>query len=132
MKIEVVAALIFQQGRLLACQRSASGPFPLKWEFPGGKVEDGEEPEAALKRELREELGIEVRSATEFWRYQHGYLDGTEVELRFYRVDDYQGTVKNRVFNKILWSGIQALPKLDFLDADLELVKSLARRELVL
>lgn len=132
MKIEVVAALIFQQGRLLACQRSASGPFPLKWEFPGGKVEDGEEPEAALKRELREELGIEVRSATEFWRHQHGYPDGTEVELRFYRVDDYQGTVKNRVFNKILWSGIQALPKLDFLDADLELVKSLARRELVL
>jgi len=127
-----VAALIVQQGRLLACQRSESGPFPLKWEFPGGKIEAGEEPVAALKRELREELGIELQSATEFWRHKHSYPDGTEVALRFYRVDAYQETVENRVFNNIIWVEIQALPELDFLEGDLPLIEMLGRRELAL
>ena len=55
--IEVVAGLIFKDGRLLACQRRAEGAFPLKWEFPGGKIESGEVPSEALTRELRENWG---------------------------------------------------------------------------
>ena len=58
--VEVVAGLIFDQDRLLVCQRDSRGSFALKWEFPGGKLEPGEEYEGALRRELKEELGIEA------------------------------------------------------------------------
>ena len=129
--MEVVAALICRRGRLLVCQRSDAGSFPLKWEFPGGKVKTGEGHAAALMRELREELGIEVRSAAEVARHKHGYPDGTEVELRFYRVDDYDGTAENRVFQKILWVEIERLREIDFLEGDLPLVEKLTRRELI-
>ena len=57
---QVVAALILKDGKVLICQRTQHQPMPLKWEFPGGKIEPGEHPEAALKRELDEELGIEA------------------------------------------------------------------------
>lgn len=132
MTMEVVAALICRRGQLLVCQRSEAGLLPLKWEFPGGKVDAGESHEAALRRELREELGIEVRSAVEILRHKHGYPDGTEVELRFYRVDDYEGAVENRVFQKILWVEIQRLHEIDFLAGDLPLIEKLRRRELIL
>ncbi len=130
--MEVVAALICQRGRLLVCQRSEAGLLPLKWEFPGGKVDAGESHEAALRRELREELGIEVRSAVEILRHKHGYPDGAVVELRFYRVDDYEGAVENRVFQRILWVEIQRLDEIDFLAGDLPLIEKLTRRELTL
>ncbi len=132
MTTEVVAALIRRGDRLLVCQRSEAGPFPLKWEFPGGKVKPGEEHRAALARELREELGIEVRSAVEILRHKHGYPDGTEVKLRFYRVDEYDGTAENRVFQKILWVEIQRLREIDFLEGDLPLIGKLTRREMTL
>ena len=62
--LTVVAGLIYKDGRLLVCQRRPGGAFPLKWEFPGGKVEKGESDIDALRRELREELAVEVREAT--------------------------------------------------------------------
>ena len=57
----VVAGILERDGRILICQRKADQAHPLKWEFPGGKVEAGEEPEAALQRELNEELAGPVR-----------------------------------------------------------------------
>ena len=73
MAIEVVAALIYQRDHLLVCQRRVGGSFPLKWEFPGGKVERGEGYFKALQRELTEELGIEIKSATEIFRHRYLY-----------------------------------------------------------
>lgn len=128
--IEVVAALIHQQARLLVCQRREGGSFPLKWEFPGGKVEKGEEYLTALQRELREELDIEVQSATEVFRHKHLYPGQTEVELVFFRVEDFQGVVSNRAFQRILWVEIQGLKELDFLEGDLLLIGKLMRQEL--
>ena len=61
--IHVVAGIVVESGRVLLAQRSRHRSFPLLWEFPGGKVEPGEQPEAALVREFREELGIEVEPA---------------------------------------------------------------------
>jgi 8-oxo-dGTP diphosphatase len=101
--MEVVAALIYRDDRLLVCQRRETDSFPLKWEFPGGKVEKGEGPLGALRRELREELGIEVQSASEVFRHAHSYSSGTEVELTFYRVKQYSGVVMNLVFQELLW-----------------------------
>jgi len=128
--IQVVAALLYRENRLLVCQRKENGAFPLKWEFPGGKVERGEGNLAALCRELREELGIEVQSATEIFRHKHLYPDRTEVDLTFFRVDDYRAPVANRVFQRILWIEVQRLKELDFLEGDLPLIEKLARQEL--
>ena len=129
--MQVAVALICRQDRLLVCQRREGGAFPLKWEFPGGKVETGEGYSSALRRELKEELGIEVQSATEVYRHSHLYPGGTEVELVFFRVDDYSGRVENHVFQRILWVEIPSLLGLDFLEGDLPIIEKIMRRELV-
>lgn len=128
--LEVVAGLIFQEGRLLVCQRRKERPFPLKWELPGGKVEGGEGCLDALQRELKEELGIEVQSAKEVFQYNHLYQDGTVVRLTFFRVDRYRGEPANLAFQQILWAEIQRLGKLDFLAGDLPLIDQVMRGEL--
>ena len=128
--LEVAAGLIFQEGRLLVCQRRKESPFPLKWELPGGKVEGGEECLAALQRELKEELGIEVQSAKEVFRHNHLYPGGMAVRLTFFRVDRYQGEPANLVFRQIRWAEIQRLSKLDFLAGDLPLIDQVMRGEL--
>ena len=75
----VVAALILKDGLLLACQRTRHQPMPLKWEFPGGKIEDGEQPRDAMRRELEEELGIVAEVGTEVARIVHGHPTLSEV-----------------------------------------------------
>jgi 8-oxo-dGTP diphosphatase len=124
--IEVVAGLIFDQGRVLVCQRKLQSSFALKWEFPGGKVEPGEEPESALRRELREELGIEAGLLNEISRHEHCYPKIMKVNLRFFRVVDYSGQAKNLVFQQIKWAAVNELMAMDFLEADLPLVRKLA------
>src|SRR5512145_3010989 len=116
MAIRVVAALLFREDRVLACQRRAVALFPLKWEFPGGKVEEGEGDVAALKRELREELAIEVQSATEVLCYIYQYPKWSEVELTFFRVESYQGEIENLAFESVAWVRPDQLGSLDFLD----------------
>jgi 8-oxo-dGTP diphosphatase len=123
--VEVVAGLIFDQDRLLVCQRPPGGSFALKWEFPGGKLEQGEGYEAALRRELREELGIEAGRFNEIFRHEHVYPNITKVNLRFFRVEDYSGEVQNRVFQQIKWVTVKELLELDFLDGDLPIIRKL-------
>jgi 8-oxo-dGTP diphosphatase len=125
--MQVVAALIVQANRLLICRRREGGPFPLKWEFPGGKVEPGEGLAQALFRELREELDIEIPSAKEIFRHSHTYRDATQVELIFYRVDEYRRKIVNKIFHEIRWAGLDELEQFDFLDGDLPLIERLAR-----
>jgi 8-oxo-dGTP diphosphatase len=123
--IEVVAGLIFDQDRLLVCQRNSRGSFALKWEFPGGKLERGEEYECALRRELKEELGIEAGRLREIFRHEHLYPKIARVNLRFFRVEDYSGEVKNLVFQQIKWVPVRDLVQMDFLDGDLPIVQKL-------
>jgi len=123
--VEVAAGLIFNRDRLLVCQRNARGSFALKWEFPGGKLEPGEEYEGALRRELKEELGIEAGRLSEIFRHQHLYPKIATVNLRFFRVDDYSGKLKNLVFQQIKWVLIKELAQIDFLDGDLPIVQRL-------
>ncbi len=124
--IEVVAGLIFEKGRVLACRRRADGPFPLKWEFPGGKIEPGEGPEAALARELREELGIEIDGLQQVFAHAHAYADFPTVRLEFFHVPAYRGEIVNRVFEQIRWVGPNELSRLDFLEGDLPVIEWLA------
>jgi 8-oxo-dGTP diphosphatase len=122
----VVAALIFKDGKILVCQRTRHQTMPLKWEFPGGKIEEGEQPRDALRRELDEELGIDAKVGDEVARIKHQYKSGSSVELRFFVVHEYKGELENKIFRDMRWSERSELPSFDFLEADLELVKDLA------
>ncbi len=130
--ITVVAALIERKGKLLICQRRRDAAFPLQWEFPGGKVHAGETPQAALARELQEELGVSAQIGREIYRTRHRYAQlRDELELIFYSVTlAGDATLTNLAFEAIAWSPALALPAHDFLPADRELVVKLASREL--
>jgi len=128
---QVVAALIVKNDKLLVCQRTRYQTMPLKWEFPGGKIEEGEQPRDALRRELDEELGIDADVGDEVARVRHQYKNGGAVELRFYAVREYRGKLENRIFKEVKWAGRTELPKYDFLEADLGLVKELAKGKLL-
>jgi len=127
----VVAALIEKDGKLLVCQRTRHQTMPLKWEFPGGKIEDGEQPSDALRRELEEEIGIVATIGDEVARIRHEYPNRSMVELRFFVVREYEGEVENRIFRDIQWAAPTDLPKYDFLEADLTLVRDLAAGKLL-
>jgi 8-oxo-dGTP diphosphatase len=121
----VVAGLIWRQGRLLICRRSLHDAFPGKWEFPGGKVEAGEEPRAALMRELDEELGISARIGGEAATIEHQYPGRRPVRLLFFHVCEFTGTPVNRVFEEIRWVEPPGLSGYDFLAGDLPLIERL-------
>jgi 8-oxo-dGTP diphosphatase len=122
----VVAALIVKDGKILVCQRTKHQTMPLKWEFPGGKIEEGEQPRDALRRELDEELGIDATIGDEVVRIRHEYRSGNSVELRFYVVHEFRGELENRIFRDMKWAERTELPSFDFLEADLKLVSDVA------
>ena len=128
----VTAAVIERDGRVLVCRRRADQSHPLKWEFPGGKVEPGEDPAAALGRELQEELGITTGKIEEITRFPFQYPGRPPILLIFFGVSSYSGAVQNRIFDEIRWVAPQQLPQLDFLEGDIDFVRRLAhaRREL--
>lgn len=108
-------------------QRRSDGRHPLKWEFPGGKVEPGESPQQALVRELREELEIDAHIGSELARYEHHYTRSSRVHLLFFAVPRFAGEPAARVFEQIRWIDLHSLADLDFLDGDLDFVKRLSR-----
>ena len=122
----VVAALILKEEKVLVCQRTRYQTMPLKWEFPGGKIEEGEQPRDALRRELDEELGIEAKVGEEVARIRHEYKGGGSVELRFFVVREYKGELENKIFKDMQWAKRSQLREYDFLEADQTLVKDLA------
>ncbi len=124
-EIKVVAGLLFMENKLLVCQRGPNGAFPLKWEFPGGKLEKGESWEGALRRELKEELAIEVEGTHELFATTHTYPGIYKVKLKFFEIRRFHGVLQNRVFRAIDWVGVDDLKRLDFLEADLPLIEKL-------
>jgi 8-oxo-dGTP diphosphatase len=123
--MDVVAAVIEREGRILICQRRA-GRHALKWEFPGGKIEPGEDSRSALVRELREELQIEAIIGAEMHTATIRYPDGPPIRLQFYRVTEFSGEPVNLEFQQIVWEDRRNLAGYDFLEGDIEFVKKLA------
>jgi 8-oxo-dGTP diphosphatase len=124
----VVAAVIEREDRrLLIGQRRRNDTSPLKWEFPGGKVEVGEEPEAALARELREELGATLVRAVEIGRVNHEYADRPQtLEIRFFAAKIRECDLVPKPFEQIAWVLPKELGSYDFLAANAPLVAQLA------
>jgi 8-oxo-dGTP diphosphatase len=123
----VVAAVIEREDRrLLIGQRRKDDSSPLKWEFPGGKVRKGEAAEAALARELREELGVTLTKCVEIGRVLHQYAGSPEeLEIRFFAAN-VEGEAKPLCFEQIAWVLPKELGGYDFLAANRELVANLA------
>jgi 8-oxo-dGTP diphosphatase len=122
----VVAALIEGDTGLLICQRSRRDPFPLKWEFPGGKVNPGESMQAALARELEEELGVKARIGAEVYRTRHRYGEmDRDVELAFLAASVNPAEIRNLAFEQMTWTTRARLADYDFLEADRALVEKL-------
>ena len=122
----VVAALILREEQVLICQRRPGQPMEMQWEFPGGKIEPGETPEQALRRELQEELGIDATIGTCIANLVHNYRNGGAVHLQFFTVYQFDGVLQNKIFNDVRWSPLKDLPSYDFLAADKKFVRDLA------
>lgn len=116
--VSVVAGIISHGGKILIGQRKIRDWHGGKWEFPGGKIEYGEEPSAALARELREELGIEATIGAELHRYAFHYDERPPVELIFFEVRHFSGVPVNYEFEQILWEDSARLSAYDFLEGD--------------
>jgi 8-oxo-dGTP diphosphatase len=128
--IAVVAAVIESHGKILVCQRQRGDTFGLMWEFPGGKVKQGETSEQALARELHEELGATAMVGRELFRTTHRYAELSEpIELTFYSASLDTDLIRNLAFETMEWRAPQSLPELNFLPADREFVAMLATND---
>ncbi|HXS21537.1 MAG TPA: 8-oxo-dGTP diphosphatase MutT [Steroidobacteraceae bacterium] len=123
----VVAAAIFDDtGRVLIAERPAGKHMAGRWEFPGGKVAPGESEEGALRRELREELGIEVTAARPLMRLTHRYPD-RQVELSMWVVERYRGEPRPLDRQRLKWVERPSLADEDLLEADGPFVAALVQ-----
>jgi mutator protein MutT len=125
--IEVSAGLVFREGRLLITRRRMQDHLGGLWEFPGGKREPAESFEDCLRRELLEELGIEVRVGELAADILHAYPDKT-VYLRFYRCVWVSGEPRPMGCEALAWVGMDDLSRYAFPAADRQLIEQLDRR----
>jgi len=123
-RIRVVAGVIGKGGRVLVAKRREGDKLAGKWEFPGGKVDAGETPEDALKRELHEELGIETEVGAFLCRSCHDYSH-LSVELLAYLVSHVSGEMIPHVHDEIRWVKPEDLSGYDFPDANLPVIRAL-------
>ena len=125
-KVDVAAAVILRpDGSFLLGQRAPDTFYPGYWEFPGGKVEPGETPRAALVRELHEELGIEVDTAYPWIVREHVY-EHAHVRLHFFRVVAWHGELRDHVHSALSWQRADALDVSPMLPANAPVLKALA------
>ena len=120
--LQVTCAIIAHANKILICQRSASMKLPLKWEFPGGKIEAGESKEECLRREIKEELNIDISIERALTMIEHHYPD---FSLRLYPfVCGLQsGEVKALEHAQAIWVAIDQLADYDWAEADLPIVR---------
>ena len=126
----VVGGLIYQNKKILICQRKEEGDHPLKWEFPGGKLKDYENNQEALKRELKEELGIEIYEMIFFDEYFYEYKKlSKNLKLVFFQIFQFKGEIKNKVHQQLKWIEISKLGDYDFLEGDFKIIDKLINND---
>jgi len=123
----VAAAVMKQENRILICQRARDDDFGLLWEFPGGKLEEGETPEQCIVREITEELGLDIRVTGILAVTKHN--DGEQdVHFTFYEVEIISGEVTLNVHETAVWAPLDTLTEYDFMGADRPIVDLLLNR----
>ena len=126
----VVGGLIYQNEKILICQRKEGGDHPLKWEFPGGKLKDNENNQEALKRELKEELSIEINEMIFFDEYLYEYKKlSKNLKLVFFQIFQFEGEIQNKVHQQLKWIDISKLGDYDFLEGDLKIINKLMNND---
>ena len=123
--IVVAAGIVQRDGKIMVCQRKAGKANGLKWEFPGGKLEPGESPEAALERELLEELGIQTRTCR-IYDAKHRMESGRELLILFYFSEILSGEPQPIDCADIAWVLPSTLPQFDLAPADAEVARRLS------
>jgi 8-oxo-dGTP diphosphatase len=116
-------------GRVLLCQRPIGKPYPLQWEFPGGKVEAGETVEACLRRELQEELGVVAVIGRLYHRQHFVYPDSGAYEVFYYLVHRFTGRIQNISFEDLCWVATSDLPAYDILEGNKDVVQKLVHEQ---
>lgn len=122
----VALAIIEKNGRVLICKKGGDGPFANKWEFPGGKVEDNENPEECLIRELSEELGIKTKVQKFLCSVKHNY-GNVSVELMVYLVEIQSGGIQLLEHAEMKWVSPVDLPRYEFPEANVFIIKKLIK-----
>lgn len=124
---EVTCAIVVDRGEVLVTQRSERMAHPLKWEFPGGKVKEGELPEYCIRREILEELGLKVEAKQLLPSVEYRYGDN-KVRLIPFVCTIEGGTLSLREHRAFCWVPVGDLEKLDWLEADVEVVRILKEK----
>lgn len=122
---EVAVGVLRRHSKILVCQRKKGGRYELKWEFPGGKVEVGETTEQCLRRELREELSIEIHSIDRIQTEAAYYEDGGMFNVAYCFISGFQGEPQSNVFEQIRWVTLEELKHLNLLDGNKSFVAQL-------
>jgi 8-oxo-dGTP diphosphatase len=124
--VQVAVALLLKDGCVLMGERRTDKVYPLHWEFPGGKLETGETPLDALRRELLEELAIQIQDAEEWMHEIATYSIGITYDVRYYLVRSWSGQLENREFHQIKWVSNEILPTLLHLSGNKNILDRLA------
>ena len=126
----VVGGLIYQNKKILICQRKEKDDHPLKWEFPGGKVRDFENKKEALRRELKEELSIDINEMIFFDEYLYEYKElSKKLKLVFFNIFQFKGVIQNKVHQQLKWIDISNLSDYDFLEGDFKIINKLLNND---
>jgi 8-oxo-dGTP diphosphatase len=123
----VVGGIIKNNEKLLICRRGKKEPMPGYWEFPGGKIEEGETQKDCLKRELLEELDIDVKVGNLVSNYKFKYPKIT-VNLFFYDISNFDGEIKKIVHDKIIWEKVENFAKYEFLPGNIPIINKLMKK----
>ena len=121
--VKVPCAIIEKDGKILCARRSEKMKHPLKWEFPGGKVEDSEDLQTCLKREIKEELGVELEILEQLPSNRHSYPGGKIIELIPFRCRLRTFDIVLKEHEQIQWLPVEQLKDLDWAEADVPIVK---------
>jgi len=121
--IQVTCALIENKQQVLCAQRSKEMSLPLKWEFPGGKLENGETLEDCLIREIKEELGIDIKVLERLPSNTHAYSEKKIIELIPFRCSLQTSEIDLKEHSKVEWATISQLKNFDWAEADIPIVQ---------
>ena len=124
-RLQVAAGILIDaQGRVLLAERLHDHPFAGLWEFPGGKIDPGETAEAALRRELLEELGIEVAACEHFLAFEHDYPD-RQVDIAFFLVREWQHDCRPLLGQRLRWAALADIAADELLPANVAVIEAL-------